>query len=98
MLSEVVLQHIDKAGERGTKTRYIRYVDVIKIFAKTEDELRRKLVALDLASKEIGLFPQTAKINIRQMSNPNDEVKSVSRPPEPSIMPFVNQKRLASRL
>jgi len=44
MLSEVVLQHIDKAGERGTRTRYIRYVDDIKIFAKTEDELRRKLV------------------------------------------------------
>ena len=98
MLSEVVLQHIDKAGERGTRTRYIRYVDDIKIFAKSEDELRRKLVALDLASKEIGLFPQTAKINIRKMSNPNDEVKSVSRPPEPSVRPLINQKRLASRL
>jgi hypothetical protein len=44
------------------------------------------------------LFPQTAKINIRRISNPNDEVKSVSRPPEPSIRPFVNQKRLTSRL
>ena len=98
MLSEVVLQHIDKAGERGSRTRYIRYVDDIKIFAKSEDELRRKLIALDLSSKEIGLFPQTSKINIRQINNPDDEIKSVSRPPEASIKPVVNQKKLASRL
>ena len=98
MLSEVVLQHIDKAGERGSKTRYIRYVDDIKIFAKTEDELRRKLIALDLSSKEIGLFPQTSKINIRKISNPDHELKSISRPPEPSIWPVVNQTKLRSRL
>jgi hypothetical protein len=98
MLSEVVLQHIDKAGEKGTKTRYFRYVDDIKIFAKSEDELRRKIVALDLASKEIGLFPQTAKINIRRIDNPDDEIKSVSRPPEPSVRPIVDQKRLVRRL
>lgn len=98
MLSEAVLQHIDAAGERGRKTVYLRYVDDIKILARSEDELRRKLIALDIASKEIGLFPQTAKINIRKIADPRDEVKSVSRPPEPSIEPFVNQKKLASRL
>jgi len=98
MLSEAVLQHIDTAGERGRKTIYLRYVDDIKILAKSEGELRRKLIALDIASKEIGLFPQTAKINIRKIANPRDEIKSVSRPPEPSIEPFVNQKKLASRL
>lgn len=98
MLSEVVLQHIDKAGERGGKTKYIRYVDDIKIFAKSEEELRRKLIGLDLSSKEIGLFPQTSKINIRRIKNPNDEIKSVSVPPEMSIRPTVNQKKLSSRL
>jgi retron-type reverse transcriptase len=98
MLSEAVLQHIDTAGERGRKTVYLRYVDDIKFLAKSEDELRRKLIALDIASKEIGLFPQTAKINIRKIADPRDEVKSVSRPPEPSIKPMVNQKKLASRL
>ena len=98
MLSEAVLQHIDAAGERGRKTVYLRYVDDIKILAKSEGELRRKLIALDIASKEIGLFPQTAKINIRKIADPRDEVKSVSRPPEPAITPTVNQKKLASRL
>ncbi len=98
MLSEAVLQHIDTAGERGKKTIYLRYVDDIKILAKNEEELRRKLIALDIASKEIGLFPQTAKINIRIITDPREEVKSVSRPPEPSIKPIVNQKRLISRI
>jgi hypothetical protein len=98
VLSEVVLQHIDKAGEREIKTRYIRYVDDIKIFAKSEDELRRTLITLDLSSKEIGLFPQTSKINIRRINKPDDEIKSVSQPPEASIRPVVNQKKQASRL
>src|SRR3546814_18902076 len=33
-----------------------------------------------------------------KISDPSDEVKSVSRPPEPAIKPTVNQKKLASRL
>ena len=98
MLSESVLQHIDAVGERGKKTVYLRYVDDIKILAKSEAELRRKLIALDIASKEIGLFPQSAKINIRKIADARDEIKSVSRPPEPSIKPIVNQKKLVSRL
>lgn len=98
MLSEVVLQHIDAAGEQGRKTLYLRYVDDIKILAKNEDELRGKLIKLDITSKEIGLFPQTAKINIHRMTDPREEVKSVSQPPEPSVVPKVDQKKLISRL
>ena len=97
MLSEVVLQHIDKAGEKGARTRYFRYVDDIKIFAKSEGELKEANCARSFL-EEIGLFPQTAKINIRRISDPSDEIKSVSQPPEPSLRPFLNQKRLASRL
>lgn len=98
MLSEAVLFHLDEAGEQGSKTIYLRYVDDIKILAKTEDELRRKLIKLDLAAKEIGLFPQTSKINLRRIIDPNDEVKSVSRPPEASLTPKVDQKKLAARI
>lgn len=98
MLSEVVLQHIDATGERGRKTHYLRYVDDIKILAKSEGELRRKLIALDLATKEVGLFPQTSKINIRVISDPAEEVKSISRPPEPSISPVIDSKALTRRL
>lgn len=98
MLSEAVLQHIDRAGEQGSKTIYLRYVDDIKILARSEDELRRKLIRLDIATREIGLFPQTAKINIRRVSNPDDEIKSVSRPPEPALRPCVDQKKLVARI
>lgn len=98
MLSEVVLMHIDAAGEQGTKTVYLRYVDDIKILSKTEDELRRKLIKLDIASNEIGLFPQTSKINIHKILDPDDEIKSVSRPPEPSLRPSVRQDRLIPRI
>ena len=98
MLSESVLQYIDEAGEQGRKTRYTRYVDDIKIFARSEEELRRKLIKLDIASKEVGLFPQTSKIKIRKISSPDDEIKSVSRPPEPSLRPVIDQKKLVKRI
>ena len=99
MLSEAVLQHLDNAGEQGgRRTIYLRYVDDIKILAKTERDLRAKLIKLDIASKEVGLFPQTAKINIRKISDPEDEIKSVSRPPEPSLFPTVDQKKLTARI
>lgn len=98
MLSEVVLMHIDETGERGRRTRYLRYVDDIKILARQEQHLRQKLIALDLCSKEIGLFPQTSKINIRRLDDPEKEIRSVSRPPEPSIGPTGSQKDLRRRL
>lgn len=98
MLSEAVLIHLDEAGEIGRNTVYLRYVDDVKILAKSEDELRRKLIKLDITAKEVGLFPQTSKINIREIGDPADEIKSVSRPPEPSIKPFVNQDRLIKRI
>jgi hypothetical protein len=98
MLSEVVLQHLDSIGDRKSKdVRYLRYVDDIKIMAKDEKTLRRKLVSLDLASKEIGLFPQASKIAIREISDPEEEIKSVSIPPEPAVLPFATQHDVQAR-
>src|ERR1051325_4293211 len=86
MLSEVVLQHLDRVGDSGSReVKYLRYVDDIKLMAKDEKTLRRKLVALDLAAKEVGLFPQGSKIAIRKISDPEEEIKSVSVPPEPAV-------------
>lgn len=99
IISEVVLRHIDDAGTRAaTDVRYLRYVDDIKLMAKSEDALRRRLVTLDLAAKEIGLFPQSSKISIRQISNPADEIKSVSQPPEPSRMMGSSQESIRGRV
>src|SRR5262245_53427904 len=99
MLSEVVLQHLDAIGDRKSKdVRYLRYVDDIKIMAKDEKTLRRKLVALDVAAKEIGLFPQGSKIAIREITDPEDEIKSVSVPPEPAVAPFATQDDIRARV
>lgn len=101
MLSEAVLQHLDETGEIGRKTIYLRYVDDIKILAKNENELRRKLIKLDISAKEIGLFPQTSKINIRRIEDPLEEIKSVSQPLEYSYSASENifdQKKLISRI
>jgi Reverse transcriptase (RNA-dependent DNA polymerase) len=99
MLSEVILQHIDTAASRASKeARYLRYVDDIKIMAKSEESLRRRLVTLDLASKEVGLFPQTAKIAIRKIVDPEDEIKSVSRPPERALRSSQNQEWIRWRV
>ena len=99
MLSEVVLQHLDVVGDRKSKDiQYLRYVDDIKIMARDEKALRRKIVALDLASKEVGLFPQGSKISIRKISDPEEEIKSISVPPEPAAAPMASQKLVQSRL
>ena len=99
LLSEVVLQHFD-ANRGQTKTvRYMRYVDDIRLFAKTEKELRLMLIRLDKLSKDIGLFPQSAKIGIHRVTDIEEELKSVSRPTESSIeRKSVDQVKLRTRL
>lgn len=98
MLSELILKYIDDIGCRRGSVKYIRYVDDIKLFATNETALRQRLISLDLAAKEVGLFPQSSKINIRKVTNFLEEIKSVSRPPEPSITPLINQNLLCKRL
>ncbi len=77
LLSEVVLSAFD--NERRTSgVSYIRYVDDIWFFAKNESDLRFELVRMDRICKKIGLFPQSSKINIREVKNIDDELKTVS--------------------
>ncbi len=79
--------------------RYFRYVDDIRLFAKNEHDLRRLLVSLDLMSKDVGLFPQSGKISIHRVHNIEDELKSVSNPPEAAIKTnFTDQKKLLTRI
>lgn len=98
IISECILKHIDKRGKRGRCVHYVRYVDDIKLFASNEQHLRRKLVSLDLASKEVGLFPQSSKINIRQTRFPEEEFKSVSIPPEPAGQPGTTPVQVRHRI
>lgn len=97
LLSEVVLSYLDEKGAVRT-AKYLRYVDDIKLFAKSAVPLRQQLISLDLATKDIGLFPQSSKINIREVTDPASEVKSVSNPPEPALGTVVRQDKLQARL
>lgn len=99
LLSEVVLAHFDELKMKGVKFRYFRYVDDIRLFAKNEHDLRRLLVSLDLLSKDVGLFPQSGKISIHRVQNIEDELKTVSNPPEAAIAAhFTDQKKLLKRI
>jgi len=82
LLAEVVLRHFDLNYGSKSNVRYLRYVDDIRLFAKREEDLRRMLVRLDTLSKDIGLFPQAAKINIHEIEDIEEELKSVSNPYE----------------
>lgn len=99
LVSEVVLSHFDELKIRNVDFHYFRYVDDIRLFARNEHDLRRLLVALDLLSKDVGLFPQSGKISIHRVQNIEDEIKTVSNPPEAPIKAgFADQGRLVKRI
>lgn len=79
LLAEVVLSHFDSTAQKSG-LRYFRYVDDIRLFARNERTLRHELIALDIKSKEVGLFPQSSKVSIHRVTNIEDEIKGVSRP------------------
>lgn len=83
LLSEVVLQHFDDSKSfKNSSIKYFRYVDDIRLMGKTEQDVRKALLNLDYTSKEIGLFPQASKINIHKIGDIEDEIKTISLPPE----------------
>jgi hypothetical protein len=99
LVAEVVLQHFDSHRGRERRVRYFRYVDDIRMFAKTERELRQMLVRLDMLSKDIGLFPQSSKIDIHEVKDIETELKSLSNPVESVVKrTSISQERLRKRI
>jgi hypothetical protein len=80
IVSEIVLSYFDENFKSKDNVKYFRYVDDIKLFAKSELHLRHALTLLDRLSKDIGLFPQSEKINIHHIVNIDDEIKHISNP------------------
>ena len=99
LLAEVVLQHFDQHYGPKANLVYLRYVDDIRLFATKEIELRRMLIRLDRLSKDIGLFPQAAKIDIHRVTTIDKELKSISNPTEATVKgTIVDQAKLAKRI
>ncbi len=80
LLAEVVLQHFDRNHPAWKTVRYLRYVDDIRLYARSLPDLRRMVTWLDYLSKEVGLFPQASKLDIHRVTDIEDELKSVSQP------------------
>jgi hypothetical protein len=80
LLAEVVLQHFDRKHRAPETVRYLRYVDDIRLYARSLPDLRRLVTWLDYLSKEVGLFPQPSKLDIRRVADIEEELKSLSQP------------------
>ncbi|MEO9216743.1 MAG: RNA-directed DNA polymerase [Rhodanobacter sp.] len=99
LIAETVLSHLDNHGWAKSGVTYLRYVDDIRLFARTEHALRAALIRLDHLSKDIGLFPQAGKISIHHVSDIRTELKSISQPVETVVRSTaVNQDKLFKRL
>lgn len=99
LIAEAVLKHFDDQKISRHDVKYFRYVDDIRLFAKKEVHLRHALVSLDRLSKDVGLFPQSGKIDIHEVTDINDELKTISNPVEPVLTtPALDQKALRKRI
>ena len=99
LLAEAVLQHFDQNLRHERSVRYLRYVDDIRLFATREGQLRKILIRLDHLSKDIGLFPQASKISIHEVTDIEEELKSISHPVEEAAKyGFTNQEKTRKRL
>lgn len=99
LIAEAVLKHFDDQKISKHDVKYFRYVDDIRLFAKKEQHLRHALVELDKLSKDVGLFPQSGKIDIHRVKNINDELKTISSPVEAVLSSkILDQNALRKRI
>ena len=62
-LAEIFLLPIDESMRRAG-IKYIRYVDDIRVLAKSEKEARQAAIALELECRKWSLIPQSSKFSI----------------------------------
>ncbi len=99
LLAETVLTHLDDGVSPNRQLRYFRYVDDVRLFARSELALRRALYGLDRLSKDVGLFPQSSKISIHEIKDIQKELKSISQPVESAVrLPMPDQAAVQRRL
>jgi len=71
-LAEVFLLPVDNALRLGHT--YVRYVDDMRLFGRTEPEVRQAVLELEVACRERGLIPQAAKTSVRRAKSITDAV------------------------
>lgn len=76
VLAECLMFPIDQ--KMSSEYNYLRYVDDIRIFGKSEGEIRHAMVKLDRLCRERGLIPQVDKLGIIKLSSPKDLDKLIT--------------------
>jgi Reverse transcriptase (RNA-dependent DNA polymerase) len=66
-LAECFLLPIDQALQKTPG--YTRYVDDVRLFGKTEDDVRSAIIQLERRCREHGLIPQTGKFAVKQAAS-----------------------------
>jgi len=80
-LSEAFFLPIDLSLQKEN-IRYVRYVDDVRLFGKSENEVRKSAIWLEQECRHRGLIPQSAKFEIRAIRSAEDAMGSL-----PSIPP-----------
>lgn len=70
-LAEVFMLPVDEIMMHES-VKYIRYVDDIRVLAKTEKDARRAGIALELACRRWSLIPQSSKFIVKQARSLQD--------------------------
>lgn len=68
LIGEIYLLPVDKKLKKKN-IKYVRYVDDIKIFGKSKQEVQEAIITLELECKERGIIPQSKKYEIKKAEN-----------------------------
>ncbi|MEE9456628.1 MAG: RNA-directed DNA polymerase [bacterium] len=93
-LSECFLIPIDKDLQKFEG--YVRYVDDIRLFGRTEDEVREAVIRLETRCSERGLIPQIGKFAIKRVYSPEEAMAilpSVAEPQREQRQPAIPRAR-----
>lgn len=71
-LAEVFLLPIDEAMAKSKRYAYVRYVDDIRLFGKTEIEVQAAVQKLESLCRDRGLIPQGKKFAIVELKSKQD--------------------------
>ena len=81
-LAECMLFPLDEAMMRESVS-YVRYVDDIRIFAKSRFEVHKAVSRMEIYCRNLGLIPQGKKFKIRETKTPEQVLDLL-----PSLPPF----------
>jgi len=87
-LAECFLLPVDK--NLAIDTSFVRYVDDLRVLGRSEEEVRRGVIKLEMLCRERGLIPQIGKYAIRQATSLRDALgmlPSIAAPHDTGLAP-----------